>query len=215
MPLILTNSYVYDLYKDRGKLSKHAFLTQLLSHPHLDIISEFKTAEEKEQYTEVKNVCYKRMLSLIDKVQKRRWFTIDPTAKEQTFLNLTKYPDLIHQDSQPLSLELIQSSQSSVASELEEEYPDKIDKKRKAFDDLKDQTKRTRTDDIYKDLLKAAADEGFEKEPWKFIAYLGKRAAGKVHNKEVAAQFTNIYEGKIENKVDVQVSLYLKEGMQI
>ena len=150
---------------------------------------------------------YKRLTSLIQKVQ-NKWFIRDHTAKEQIFFNLTSYPELIHADSQPLSLELIQFSQSSVLSELEQEYPDKII--RKSFDELKDQTKRTRTDDIYKDLLKAAADEGFEEEPWKFIAYLGKRAAGKVHNKEVATQFNNIYEVKLKIKLMFQYHYILK-----
>ena len=121
MPFILTNSYVYDLYKDRGKQTKTAFITSLLSKPHLDIKSNIITISEKEQYSQITEICRKRLNYLIEKVQKQKWFRSDPTAGDQAFVNLEKYPDLISEyDSQPpSSLELFPSSQSSTKSEIE------------------------------------------------------------------------------------------------
>ena len=54
MPLFLTNSYVNDFYKDRGKKTKHAVVEALLSKPHLDMKREFTTESEKDQYGAVK-----------------------------------------------------------------------------------------------------------------------------------------------------------------
>ena len=196
MPLHLTNSYVYDFYKDRGKKTKHAVLEALLSKPHLDMKREFITESEKDQYNQAKAICYKRLNLLITKVQ-NKWFTRDATAKEQIFLNLEKYPDLIQEnDSFPLSLETLPSSQISNRSEIEEEIPN-IPVKRKAFHEYSDQWKRQCTNDIYKDVLEAAKKEGLESEPWKFIAYLGKRASHK-KNEHVKQQFKKIYEGNNE-----------------
>ena len=150
MPLILTNSYVYELYKDRGKLTKTAFIPTLLSRPHLDIISDFKTISEKEQYSQITEICRKRLNWLINKVQNEKWFRSQPTAKDQTWLNLEKYPDLIREDDSQTSNyspDLLPSSQSSTRSEIEEIIPDRP-VKRKTFDEYKDQWKRQCTNDI-------------------------------------------------------------------
>ena len=217
MPLYLTNSYVYDFYKDRGKLSKYAVVEALLSRPHLDIKSGFNTESEKDQYSQAKLICYKRLNFLIGKVQ-NKWFTRDASAKDQTFFNLEKYPDLIHEnDSQPSnpSLDLLPSSQTSTISEIEETIPDRPIK-RKAFDEYKDQWKRHCTNPIYNQLLEAAKEQGFEKEPWKFVAYLGKRMCHK-KNEAAKQQFKNIYEGNNEEheKFEPAKALHLKEHLQI
>ena len=58
MSLILTNSYVYDKYVDRGNQSKSDFVDNLISRNHLDIKREFTTEAESEQYKQLKQVCY-------------------------------------------------------------------------------------------------------------------------------------------------------------
>ena len=210
MSLILTNSYVYDLYKKRGKKSHHEFILSLLSPAHLDIIDDFTfRASEKEQYYQIKILCYKRLVDLAKRVQ-NKWFTTDPTAKEQTFFYLSKYPDLIHAES--LSSQFT-DSQSSNISEIEECYPD-LPVKRKTFDECAPRTKRAKSDEIYHAVLERAKIEGFEAEPWRYFAYLGQRAAHQ-KAKKISEQFKNIYEGKYNMKVDEAVALSLREEMQI
>ena len=165
MSLTVNNFYVYQFYLKCGgkKATKIDVVRQLLAPPHLIIKLECQNQIEKEQYQSAVNVCKNRLATLITKVQKHKWFDTDSDSKEQTFFNLSNYPDLVKEG--PDSLELLGSQSSTVSthSELEELHPDPP-VNRKTFDDYKPRTKRAKTDDIYHDLLERAKIEGFDEE---------------------------------------------------
>ena len=209
MSFIIKNSFVYEYYINHKKKSKSEIVRDLLSRPNLNIKVEFKTEEETKQIEQANNVCKARLNDLVNRVQKSRWFVRFPDAKEETFFNLANYPDLIRDDDS----QSIPDSQTSTSSVLEEIYPDPP-VKRKAFDDYSVRTKRAKTDDPYHYLLEQAKLEGFEEEPWRYIAYLGQRASHQ-KSKKIARQFRNIYEGKDETRVEESVALNLREEMQI
>ena len=76
MSLIVTNSFVYNFYKECGgaKAQKNDVIRKLLARPHLNIKIDFQTDEEKKQIDSATAVCLKRLNDLIKRVQKNRWF---------------------------------------------------------------------------------------------------------------------------------------------
>ena len=184
--------------KPKGEIAK-----ALLSPSFLSIMKEkdVDSPELEKAFSHAIDVCRKRLPRLIDKVQRKKLFHDNPSARNEVFFDLNdeQFSALIsdpNEGNQFSQFSNFSDRPSSQRSELEIEVPSEIvvevmdvdpapaqagdapvSKKRKYYDSWDTLTpagKRKRTKDVYELMTQVANDSGIE--PYELAAYLGKRS---------------------------------------
>ena len=129
---LLLYGQVYDYAAssgERGKSkSKIDIAKALLTPEFLSIVreEEIESREVKEVYARAVEICRRRLVHLVDNVQKKRIFCSNPESRNEVFLDLNDFPSLICDEEG--SLQLSQSTTCSVRpssqrSDIELEIP--------------------------------------------------------------------------------------------
>ena len=229
-------------YREKFKDAQWIEITKSLLHELLPLKSERHFSDDDEvRYKKFLKTMSTRVSALWNKVSKSKAYESGNICRNDILIDIEiDCPELIQSESQTLSqastISTISSSQSKVLEYLDFQHDTTEPEQgptypqRKTFDELGLERKRQKTDDVYNEIIKLAA-EGFKEKmsPIKLIAYLGARFAhsneykigdelikNEYKNYEVEKAFIDIQYNRLETKKpDIPTCIQLKSSLLI